>query len=524
MPSEAWRRHFSVQTSDIEYLTNLLLEKETPLTSRQLALALIQRWLDKQTARLEERYKDTRVYNPADSYEVGQRLLFPALGNAIGVVTAVRDGENPDYGEFKVITVELEDDDLNVEKEFAAELKTEHKLIQAAENGSSPLTQFADLEPEALLASDEERIIQSLEELLEEDGNLIRLAGTWFPKDLLIEIDLGTLHLAEAVLDLAGGGPLTTIEILKEIGMYEASAEALQVFSLNYAMAHDDRFDEVGPAGIVLWYLKRMEPEAVQSTPEFLQYTPIDYDRELLTPEMLELEAEIADEYSPLNGDDAPIEEATITLIYPHRITGTLPLNIHTQKIFPTAHTPRVWVTLVDGQDGETYTGWVVHGDRYIYGLQEYYKKHRLPIGAYLKVRKGDKPGHFVIDFNAYNPHREWLNVITANTEQIHLENDRRMIGGEYDDLITFGVDNLEALHQLRNTIRQQKRPLTSILKEIAASLRQLTPQGTVHVKTLYSIANVFYRCPPGPIMAILVANPAFEEVGNHYWQLTERD
>ena len=37
-------------------------------------------------------------------------------------------------------------------------------------------------------------------------------------------------------------------------------------FSLDLALQEDPRFDEVGPAGEVLWYLHRLEPEEVRQT------------------------------------------------------------------------------------------------------------------------------------------------------------------------------------------------------------------------------------------------------------------
>jgi hypothetical protein len=48
-----------------------------------------------------------------------------------------------------------------------------------------------------------------------------------------------------------------------------------------------------------------------------------------------------------------------------------------------------------------------------------------------------------------------------------------------------------------------------------------MTPQRTVHAKTIYSAVNVLRRCPPGPIFATLVARPEFEHVGGPYWRLT---
>jgi hypothetical protein len=61
---------------------------------------------------------------------------------------------------------------------------------------------------------------------------------------------------------------------------------------------------------------------------------------------------------------------------------------------------------------------------------------------------------------------------------------------------------------------------LGDTMRDMMAELARLTPQRSVHAKTLYSAVNVLRRCPPGPIFAALVARPEFEHVGGPYWRL----
>ncbi len=72
----------------------------------------------------------------------------------------------------------------------------------------------------------------------------------------------------------------------------------LAEFSLNFALQEDERFDEVGPAGQVLWCLRRLEPQEVREVPLYLEYSPIEYDPDDLTDQMLNLEAHLDDELS----------------------------------------------------------------------------------------------------------------------------------------------------------------------------------------------------------------------------------
>lgn len=526
MPASHWARSFTLNKSDVEFVTGLLLEKETPLSTETLARALIDDRLNREAEAIRKRYKDTLPYNPSAVYAAGQHLIFPALDYAAGTVENVRPGVNPGCEPFDVIAVRFDDDAHNPPsrlREFAANLAAAHALSEG--NGTDLAAHFqADqLTADEIMQAAGADIVYTLDQSLADVGSLVQVAGLWFPRDLLVEVNLGHLHLTEAILDINAGGPLSTQTILQEIGGLGSSTAALQEFSLNFAMRDDDRFDEVGPTGLVLWHLRRLEPEEVLNTPARLRYTPIDYDRSLLSPEMLALEAEINDELSPSTPVTGELQTTAITLTYPHRRTGTLPLTAAARHVFPTARqTPRVYVQLVDGQDGETYPGWVVRKDRYVFGLDRFYRKHQLPIGAFVTVRRGDEPEQVIVDYNAYRPRTEWIRLVAPHGSQIGFENAKRAIGAEYDDLMILGADDLDAVDELFTQTQQQKRTLPAIMRAIIPSLGRLTPQGNVHAKTLYSAVNVVRRCPPGPIFAMLAANPDFQNVGGDYWKLND--
>lgn len=518
-PGDHWARNFTINQTDHDYLINLLLETEKPMSNVQLALALIERRLADETEALKEQFKDVQVYNPAKSFKTGQKLVFPALELATGIVTETRPGVNPNYDDFTVIAVQFEGTS-EMQREFAAELKSPHKLADENEAENLLFATSTPTSPEEILKKNYEQINQGLEQLLSDSDSLVQLAGQWFPRDLIMDINIGHLNLTEAVLDMVGGGPLPPQEILEQIGGLGNAPTELQVFSLNYALNLDNRFDEVGPTGEVLWHLSRLKPADVIQTPNILRYHRIEYDHSLLTPEMLELEEDIEDEFSPLSFE-GELESADIILTYPHRRVGTLPLNQKTSLIFPTAkRTDHVWVTLVDGQDDEEYTGWVVVRDRYVYGLGPFYRKHRLPIGAHISVRPGKALDQVIVDYTDHRPRTEWIRLIVPQNGQLHFENHKRTIGADYDELMILGVDDLQAVDALYQSKEQDRKSIAAILKSLIAQLSHLTPQGTVHAKTLYSTINVLRRCPPGPMLATLAGNPEFENVGGHYWKL----
>jgi hypothetical protein len=109
------------------------------------------------------------------------------------------------------------------------------------------------------------------------------------------------------------------------------------------------------------------------------------------------------------------------------------------------------------------------------------------------------------------------LAVIKDN--KIDFELIRRAIPCGYDEQLIVGTDVVTAIDAHARRPAAAQMSLGALLAEVFPSLAGLTPQNTVHAKTLYSAVNMLRRVPPGPIFAELVRNPAFKAVGDHYWQ-----
>src|SRR5687768_16494236 len=71
MMTHPWTRSFPLSEDDVDSLVNLLLERETPMTTEQLALILMEQRLQAERDALEARYRDTQLYNPAHAYKDG---------------------------------------------------------------------------------------------------------------------------------------------------------------------------------------------------------------------------------------------------------------------------------------------------------------------------------------------------------------------------------------------------------------------------------------------------------------------
>lgn len=518
-----WVDDFKIEKSDIEYLINVLLENETPLSADEMAFVLMNYRVQNDEPAVAEKKVKGDIYDPALTYEEGDDLVFTRLGNAKGEVVSLRPGKNPDAGSFNVIRVKLANDEV---VEFASDLTLTHALNQQAEEETvEEEVEFRS--PKELFIEFGGYVAETIEEAFEGQDDLVRLAKRWFPQSLLLELNIGHMNLAEAVLDMFAGGPLATSEIIEHMGMFKEVNRRLAEFSMNYHLNNDDRFDEVGMAGQVRWFLKRLEPEGVHVPPQSLEYTEIPFDPDALPEEMQELILEIGDEHSPLPRQREAIPESvTITLTYPHLRAGTIPLSRQLRRMFPTAYSsPRIHFIIIDSETGEEISAWVVRDHGYVYGLQDWFSEKDIPIGGYLFIQRTDAPGRVEISYaQRKNPHVEWLRAVDVKDHRPHFEEITRPVGCDYDEQLIIHVEDAEAVDQLAEENAKKELPLETLLTQIARDLCALSPQKTVHSKTLYSAVNIFRRCPPGPIFAALLTIKQLSLSGGGYWQWQETE
>ena len=512
--SDYWK-NLQITPQDIEFLHNHLFEIETPLSTRELVVVLIrERDRAERLAVLQRRQAGGKVYIPRESFQPGEGIVLPALDWQHGKVTDVRAGNNPELGDFDVLTVQLED---GTERLFAGRLAA-HIL-----NDEPAAVEGDDFDPDSILHSNGHSLDKKLEASLKDDENIVRIAGRWFPRALLIDVNVGHLNLAEAVLDMSGGEPIPTTSLLKDVALPDGVNPKLAEFSLNLALQEDGRFDEVGPAGEVLWCLYRLEPEEVREAPPHLQYVPIDYDHDALDDAMIALEKQLDDELSdvdPAENDD--VDEVTISLIYPHLRAGTLPLSNRVQSMFPTAYeSPRVRFTLVDGKTGQKMPGWVVREHKYVFGLQAWYQANELMPGSLVSVRKGAQPGEVVIEAKTHRSTKDWLRTVIVGADGgVVFAMLKQNVSAEFNDRMAYAIPSFEAVDQIWK--QEARRPFDQLLINMIREVSKLTPQGHVHAQELYSAINIVRRVPPAPLFAILASKPEISHVGDLHFRISE--
>lgn len=505
-----WQEDFAVDDDDVNHLYNLFLEDGAPRTIEDLTLALIRGRCDREESSIQRELARGTVYQPRGSYSIGEQIVFPALNFAVGTVVDTREGHNPEYGDFKVVRLQLEGQ--KREREFAAELQEPHRLNLA------PVAENNLLSAEELYSLYGSTVQQRLLAHLSAGEEFVHFGGEWLPQVALVEVHVGHRNIAEAVLDV-NGQPMSPDALLQELDLSTDASLKTQLFSLNYVLSEDNRFDDAGYEGHVLWHLQRLVPPEVMYPPRRLLYTPQPYDRTGLIEDLLQLEREIDDECTALIAPPALIGDSVIvTLNYAHRRVGTLPLMVRTRPLFPEGSTQHTRITFIDRSTNKEIPGWIVHQYNYLYGLDEWYKAHEIPVGGYVKLERTGDPLVVGVDYLPRRMRREWVRVANVEDGRLVFEMRKVPIACEYDELMVVGEADEARVDELWVQTEEQDRSLFSVMCEVFPELAKLNPQGTVHAKTLYSAMNIIRRCPPGPIFAELVHQSCFQAVGGGYW------
>ncbi len=510
---------FSLNKKDLEFISNHLFENEIPLNETELVPILVEeRIRDERQSLIEQRKSDGKIYLPKEHYKVGEKLVFPAFNWKKGKVASIRPGVNPAQSEFEVIEVEFEGENPRI---FAAGLE-EHKLNQPLEISDDDQL----LNPVNVLAAHGQEIEHKLASALEADKALVQVAGRWFPRSLLVDVNVGHLNLAEAVLDEAGGKPLPTKALIEQLDLAGNVNPKLIEFSLNFALQEDGRFDEVGPAGEVLWFLKRLEPEDVQQIPVPLRYIEIPYDRSAMTEDMLALEAELDDELAESKVPSDEGNEVVISLSYPHWRAGTLPVSSRVRKLFPTAdYTSRVRFGLVDGLTREEMPAWVVRQRGYVVGLSAYYQKYGLIPGSLISIAKGKNPGQVVVTAKTHRPMRDWVRTVLVGSDGgVVFAMLKQNITAEFNERMVIAVPDVPGVDEASLQMAKQHLSFEQLVTNMMKELVKMNVQGHVHAQELYSALNIIRRCPPGPLMTYLAGNSKFTHVGDLHFRLADTE
>jgi hypothetical protein len=93
-------------------------------------------------------------------------------------------------------------------------------------------------------------------------------------------------------------------------------------------------------------------------------------------------------------------------------------------------------------------------------------------------------------------------------------------IACEYDEHLIVSSEDREGLEAFNTGFERNEATLEQIVEMVVPEITKLNPQGTAHVKTIYSAVNMLWRCPPGPIFYTLLSNPRFQDAGDGFFNV----
>ena len=513
-----WLHDYQIDESDHEFIYDLLAESDIPKPTSALALAIIQRRMQQEESFLRNELAKALIYDPAESYQPGDVIYFPAMDFRKGEVVSVRPGNNPEHGDFDVLTVAMEDG--KKPRAFAAQLQTPHRLNRTSDDN---LLDESDLfSPEEMLAKTADSLLPAIDEHLASNPDFfVRAGDAWLTTDQIVPVNIGHLNIAEALIEMEGG-PLTAHKLLEQVDLDPDSSEAIRIFSLNTALQGDERFIQVGVGEESAWYLRRLLPAAVTETPDILRYEPVSYDRSLLNVELLQVEYELMDEWSETpeaEAGDAP-KSVVYNLICPHYVAGSMPLTRDIRRMLPKGKGRATAITLVDGRWGSKFPAWVVHEGRYVAGLGDWYKEHKLPVGAHISLQPTGNPNEYLIDFKPQRARRHWLRLAIVQGAKLVFQMQQKTMNVDVDDQMVLTVGDPAGIYDLREHLEIEGYGVEDLVALLMPELVRMSPQGTAHVKSLYSAVNLVRRLPPAPIFAALVQLPGATDTGSGFWSL----
>jgi len=516
--SEAfWRDAYKVDESDFDLLANVVLESGRPQALENLASTVILSRYAREKEAVAQSARRGRVYRPADSFEVGEELVFTAKDLAVGTVTAVREGRNPKFGGFSVISVAFD----GAEEEFASGLDHPHPLNRPPEE--LLVGEDADLSEADMVRLYEHYVASKLEQALGENDDFVPFSSSWFLRDMLPEVHIGYLNLAEAAVYQAGH-PLVAREMLADLDLEGSGSEEAQLFALNHALGEDERFDNVGSTASPIWYLKALEPEAVTGRPPVLAPSFAAAGGEFLGLTMLDMLDEIGDELDDVESTVfRQSEQVGYELSFPHWQAGTMPATMQFLRMLPVTSGSHYPITLVDGATDERFDVWVLPDERYVAGLGDWYRKVGAVVGTQVSVTPANAPGTFTISVAKLRGRRsEWIRSVRVEDDVLRLQMQRASVNVRVDGNMLVDVPDADPIAGYMVARQGKPTSIGALVREAFSELAKLSGRGSVHAKSLYSVINMMQRCGAVPVFAELTKNACFDPVGDGEWLYDE--
>jgi len=511
-----WRDEYDVSDDDLDLITGLMLEAGSPQALSVLVSTIITHRCQQERDAIALQARSGQIYQPKGHYEMGQALVFSRLEFALGRVVAVREGYNPKFGPFDVIRVSFEDG--SAEREFASDFAYPHPLNCPAEElvlGKGP--RMSDGELAQLF---EQYVTPKLEATLEADEDFLFFDGRWFLRELVPDLRLEyLLNLAEAMI-YEGGQPLAAHEMLPRLEIDVGATTEVQLFALNHALDEDERFDNVSIGEEPVWFLRSLEPEAAFHRPAVLNPAFRAVGGEWIGLTMLDPVEELGDELDSIEGAlSHDVESVRFEVIFPHLYAGTMPATSQFLRMLPPVPSRHLPVTMIDARTGDRFDVWVLPHEHYVGGLDDWYKAVKMCVGGQVSVAPTEDPLTFTLSVVPARRRRsEWVRSASMVEGQVVVQMQKASVAVRCDRDMLLDVPDGEAIASFMVESEQAQISLRAVVQTAFEELAKLNDRGIVHVKALYSLANLIRRTGAVPVFAELTRRACYDPVGGGYW------
>lgn len=512
---EFWRDEYEVSENDLDLVTSLILDAGKPQRLNTLISTIILRRFQREKEAVARQARAGHLYQPKGRFEVGQEVVFSGRDFAVGRIVAMRPGNNPRYGAFEVVRVAFEDES---EHEFAANFDQPHPLNQPAEQLMGGTD--SGMSEAEMLRRFEHYVAVKLEPALRKSPDVVYFDGAWFLHELLPEIHIGYLNLAEAMIYEANH-PLAAREMLNDLDLPATGSAEAQLFALNRTLGQDARFANVSMTEDPVWYLKALMPRAAFEPPAVLKPAFRAAGGEYLGLTMLDLVEEVDDELDEL--DTLPQAGAngnlSFEVSFPHLYAGTMPLNTRLLRLLPASVSGRVPLTVVDTRTARRFDVWAMLSERYVVGLGEWYAAVGMCVGGQVTVIQADERLTLNLTAAPVRARRsEWIRSATAEGDTLVLQMQRATVEVRCDRNMLVDIPDRDVVVALLARHEAARTPLTNIIRTAFNELAKLSSRGIVHAKSIYSVANLLRRTGCVPVFAELTRQACYDPVGDGFW------
>jgi ubiquinone/menaquinone biosynthesis C-methylase UbiE len=533
--TEEYWRSFALTAEELDHLHRLILDVDIPQTEAFLAYDLVERRCEQEEGCVEEEAVEVLPYDPRQEYKVGQEIVVKDYRKQEiiylhGTITGKRDLWMSSLGQCQAIRVRVGEGKSTTSKEYVACARRGFdgwkpipvEQVVGKDWGLGQTDEY--IVPGEVFEQFQGYVLRTLTRQLGADARFIGFGHEWFVPELLALVSEDELAAAARRIKQMGD-PLPLHRLTPVPEMPQRNEEFVQQFSWNDALSHDPRFDNVGTADTPLWFLRALEPPETVEKPPRLTIPAMPYTREYeyVHRELKDMEQAIDDEGSegeappPVTTERVPSVE--FVLSFAHRAMGTIPLTNRIRRAFPQADGPRTCITFIDGRSRERMPGWVMHEDRYAWGLREWYDENLIWAGAYIRLETTENPLEMMVDYIPLSqPKEEQVRVARVVDGRLTFKWQTRTIPYKYDPLMLIAETRFEDMEALWLEAEKVGKPIFEVMCGVFPELARLHPQGHVHARTLYSAVNLVRRCAPGTVFGELSARPCFDSVGDGCW------